>query len=103
VQHYVPQFLLRNFGNGKKDQVWVYDKTSDRVFPTNTRNVAGESHFYDFEFQGEQLSIESWLSGLEGQAKSVVRKILDADSVAGLALEEKQLLAAFLSVQLRNR
>ena len=28
VQHYVPQFLLRNFGNGKKDQVWVYDKTS---------------------------------------------------------------------------
>ena len=46
VQHYVPQFLLRNFGNGKKDQLWgFYDKTSDRSFPTNAKNVASESRF----------------------------------------------------------
>jgi hypothetical protein len=49
IQHYVPQFLLRNFGNGKKDQVWVYDKIDGRSFPTNAKNVASESRFYDFQ------------------------------------------------------
>jgi len=100
VQHYVPQFLLRNFGNGKKDQVWVYDKSSARAFPSNTKNVASESRFYDFEYQGQPFSLEPWLGQLEGSAQSVVRFILDADSVATLAEEQKQILAAFLAVQL---
>lgn len=100
VQHYVPQFLLRNFGNGKKDQVWVYDKSSARAFPSNTKNVASESRFYDFEYNGQTISLEPWLAQLEGKAKSVVRFILEKDSVATLADEQKEILAAFLAVQL---
>lgn len=100
VQHYVPQFLLRNFGNGKKDQVWVYDKSSARAFPSNTKNVASESRFYDFEYQGQTISLEPWLGQLEGSAQSVIRFILETDSVAKLAEEQKQILAAFLAVQL---
>lgn len=100
VQHYVPQFLLRNFGNGKKDQVWVYDKSSARAFPSNTKNVASESRFYDFEYQGRTISLEPWLGQLEGSAQSVIRFILENDSVAKLADEQKQILAAFLAVQL---
>lgn len=100
VQHYVPQFLLRNFGNGKKDQVWVYDKSSARAFPSNTKNVASESRFYDFEYQGQTISLEPWLGQLEGSAQSVIRFILETDSVAKLADEQKQILAAFLAVQL---
>lgn len=100
VQHYVPQFLLRNFGNGKKDQVWVYDKSSARSFPSNTKNVASESRFYDFEYQGQTISLEPWLAKLEGEARSVIRFILETDSVAKLADEQKGTLAAFLAVQL---
>ena len=100
VQHYVPQFLLRNFGNGKKDQVWVYDKSSARAFASNVKNVASESRFYDFEYEGRTISLEPWLAQLEGNAQSVVRFILEADSVATLADEQKQVLAAFLAVQL---
>lgn len=100
VQHYVPQFLLRNFGNGKKDQVWVYDKSSNRSFPSNTKNVASESRFYDFEYEGQPLSIEPWLSELEGHAKSVISTILEADSLSTLADEQKHVLASFLAVQL---
>ncbi|MDB5789306.1 DUF4238 domain-containing protein [Caballeronia mineralivorans] len=48
VQHYVPQFLLRNFGTGKKDQLHVFNKATDKTFLTNARNVAAESRFYDF-------------------------------------------------------
>lgn len=100
VQHYVPQFLLRNFGNGKKDQVWVYDKSSNRSFPSNTKNVASESRFYDFVSEGQPQSIEPWLAELEGHAKSVISTILEADSLSTLADEQKQVLASFLAVQL---
>lgn len=100
VQHYVPQFLMRNFGNGKKNQVWVYDKSSNRSFPSNTKNLASENRFYDFEYQGQPLSIEPWLSELEGHAKLVISTILDADSLSGLADEQKHILASFLAVQL---
>lgn len=100
VQHYVPQFLLRNFGNGKKDQVWVYDKSSNRSFASNTKNIASESRFYDFEHQGQPLTLETWLSELEGQAKSVISFILEADSLSDLAYDQKEVLASFLAVQL---
>ncbi len=100
VQHYVPQFLLRNFGNGKKDQLWVYDKASNRSFASNTKNIASESRFYDFEYQGQSLTLETWLSELEGHAKSVIKFVLDADTLATLADEQRRILASFLSVQL---
>lgn len=100
VQHYVPQFLLRNFGNCKKDQVWVYDKASNRSFASNTKNIASESRFYDFEYQGQPLTLETWLSELEGHARSVIRFILEADTLATLSDEQKGILASFLSVQL---
>lgn len=100
VQHYVPQFLLRNFGNGKKDQVWVYDKSSSRSFPSNTKNVASESRFYDFEFQGQTLTLENWLSELESKAKSVISFILKSDTLKTLSDEQKEILAAFFAVQM---
>lgn len=101
VHHYVPQFLLRNFGNGKKDQVWVYDKLSSRTFPSNTRNIASESRFYDFEYQGQTLtSLEGWLSELESKAKSVINFILEADTLSTISIDQKNILADFLSVQL---
>lgn len=100
VQHYVPQFLLRNFGNGKKDQVWVYDKSSGRSFPSNVKNVASESRFYNFEHAGQTLSLEPWLCELEGKAKSVISSVLDADSLSALAGGQRQILASFLAVQM---
>lgn len=100
VQHYVPQFLLRNFGNGKKDQLWAYDKTSDRAFRTNTKNVASESRFYDFEVDGEPITLEPFLSKLEGKMKAVIDSILDADSLRSVTDSDKGVVAAFLSVQL---
>lgn len=100
VQHYVPQFLLRKFGNGKKNQVWVYDKSSARSFLSNTKNVASESRFYNFEYGGQILSLEPWLADLEGQAQSVIKFILEVDSVSTLADEQKQVLASFLAVQM---
>jgi hypothetical protein len=100
IQHYVPQFLLRNFGNGKKDQVWVYDKLSNRSFASNAKNVASENRFYDFEYKEQQLSIEPWLSKLENRAKLAIEGILKFDSSSTISDDHRLVMAEFLAVQL---
>lgn len=99
VQHYVPQFLLRNFGNGKKDQLNVFDKHNGRSFPTNAKNVASESRFYDFRLGEQESTLEPFLSKLEGEMKPLLEKILDQDSVAFLSDGERHLVAEFLAIQ----
>lgn len=104
VQHYVPKFLLRNFGTGKKDRVWVFDKLLGKPFQTNAKNIASESRFYDFDVAGTALSLETSLSNIESKTKPVVDKILSANSTACLSNEERSLMAAFLAIQfLRTR
>jgi len=43
IQHYVPQFLLKQFTSGKKPQVWVFDKTTGKKFKSHVKNVASET------------------------------------------------------------
>lgn len=99
VQHYVPQFLLKNFGNGKKDQLHVFDKSTGKTFPTNARNVASESRFYDFKVEDTELTIEPALSKIEASTKPILQKILDHDSLKSVSLEERATLCGFLAIQ----
>nr|VFJ56218.1 MAG: Protein of unknown function (DUF4238) [Candidatus Kentron sp. DK] len=100
IQHYVPRFLLKNFGFGKKSQVWVYDKKDGRSFQTNAKNVACENRFYDFDLDGQKLSLESGLSQIESKTKPVIEQILRDDSVAGIGAKGRDILALFLAIQL---
>lgn len=99
IQHYVPKFLLRNFGLGKKDHVWVYDKQSGRSFQTNAKNVASENRFYDFEIDGNIYSLESGLSKIESKTKPVIEKILHSDTVSIIDASDRAMLASFLAIQ----
>jgi Protein of unknown function (DUF4238) len=92
-----PQFLLRNFSTGKKDQIHVFDKSTGRSFMTNAKNVAAESRFYDFEFEGKTLTLEPALSELESKTRPLLQRILDEDSLAVLTSEDRVLLATFFS------
>jgi len=54
VQHYVPQVLLRlhiRDASAKRgsEQVWCFDKKTDKVFSPNIRGVLAESRFYEIE------------------------------------------------------
>jgi Protein of unknown function (DUF4238) len=100
IQHYVPRFLLRNFGNGKKDQLWVYDKTTRRSFKSNVKNVAAESRFYDFERAGAQRSLEPSLANLESRTKPVISKLIATDTLLAVPDEERLTLAAFVATLL---
>ena len=99
VQHYVPQFLLRRFGNGKKDQLNVFDKQASRSFPTNAKNVASESRFYDFRIEDQDATLEPKLAQLEGATKPLLERILDRDSTSVITDAERELLCTFLAVQ----
>jgi hypothetical protein len=99
VQHYVPRFLLRHFGTGKKDKLFAFDKQSEKSFPTNVKNVAAESRFYDFDIEGHELTIEPGLERVESTAKPVIKKILDEDSLVPLSGEDRAALSIFFAVQ----
>ena len=100
VQHYVPKFLLRNFGVGKKDHLFVFDKRTGKNFKTAARNVAAESGFYDIQFQEHTLTLEPSLAQLEGKAAAIVGKLLAASNVRALSDDDRAMLAVFFSVQM---
>lgn len=61
-QHYVPQFLLRNFSFSRRSNkrtsqyIHTYDKHTDKVITPNTQGIASEAGFYDF-YVGEEKSL----------------------------------------------
>ena len=105
LQHYVPRFLLRQFGNGKKDHVQVMDKQSGRMFSFSASkkamiSVAAEYGMYDFEFMGEPVSIEPDLAALESKAAKYIARI-SRDAKFDLSdPTERGTLACFVAVQM---
>src|SRR5262249_39498542 len=68
LHHYVPQFYLDRFVD-ENGTLWAWDKTRDESFPTKSRQVAAETHFYrmkELEEAGQDPQvIERQLSELE--------------------------------------
>lgn len=105
LQHYVPRFLLRQFGNGKKEHVRVYDKHTGNSFSFSASKksavaVAAEYGMYDFEFAGKQVTIEPALADLESKAAEVVERLIRDEKFDFEDPAERATLAAFLAVQM---
>jgi hypothetical protein len=98
-QHYVPRFLLKNFTHSKKPKVFVYDKSNDKRFHTNIKNVAAESGFYDLDLKDVFLTMEPSLARLETSASRIVEKLLKDRNVKLLNENERVVLSLFLAVQ----
>jgi hypothetical protein len=99
IQHYVPQFLLKQFASGKKPQVWVFDKKTGNKFKTHVKNVASENGFYDFQFKGNEYTIEPSLSKIETHASKIVRDIVRKNSITDLSNEDMLFLSHFFALQ----
>lgn len=99
-QHYVPQFLLKNFAH-KKNKVHVFEKNTDRQFIANTKNIASENGFYNFELGPNNLpyTLEKSLSRLEEKASNIIKSIIEKKSLAHLSEEQRFNLAYFVAVQ----
>ncbi len=105
LQHYVPRFLLRQFGTGKKDHVRVYDKHTGKSFAFSASKksaiaVAAEYNMYDFEFAGEQVTIEPGLADLESKTAQFVARLIREEEFDFENPMERATLASFLAVQM---
>jgi Protein of unknown function (DUF4238) len=99
LQHYVPRFVLRRFAAASKDTVHVYDKHTAKTFVACTRKVAAENGLYDFEFDGEGLTLESALAEIEGRAAHHIQQILEDERLHPSNPLERGELARFFAIQ----
>jgi len=100
LQHYVPQFILRNFTTGKGNQIFVFDKQEEVAFRTNIRNIASESAFYNFAINGYQFTIEPGLEKHETQTAEVFGKAIRERSLSSLGNEDRVTIATFIAIQI---
>jgi len=98
-QHFVPQFLLKNFAFNKKSQLHAFDKHTDREFVVSAEDAAAQSGFYEFAFEEHTVSLEAALASLENSVLGVIQKIVATQSLADLTDANRVTLALFICVQ----
>lgn len=100
LQHYVPRFLLRRFGSGKKDRLHVFDKQTDAAFSRPATKLAAMNNFYDFEFMGASMTVEPVLSHVESKAGKHIANIVKNRRLSLEDPVERGELTAFLAIQM---
>lgn len=99
IQHYVPRLILNNFCIGNTAQIFVFDKSSGRVFKTNIKNIAAEKGFYDLKIEEFSATMESSFNKLEGESAHVINNIIERGSLNSFSINDKKLLSYFIAAQ----
>jgi hypothetical protein len=99
-QHYVPQFILRQFLSEKDgERVAVYDKHDDKTFVTSIKNIMAERRFNDFAFGDEYIaSFEPMASRAEDQVLPAYRQVIEERRLDG-SVEQTGALAMLVAFQ----
>lgn len=106
-QHYVPQFLLRNFSfrkkskkGGKEEQyIYAFDKHTDKAFTPNIKGIASETGFYNFYVGEEDRSLEPSLAELENKTQEGIKKLIETENLGSLNYEDKAWISLFVAIQ----
>ena len=100
LHHYVPRFLLRRFGTGKKEHLHTYDKSTGTIFSRAATKLAANYNFYDFVFMGETMTLEPALADVEAKAGAHIARIIKERRLNLADPLERGELARFFAVQL---
>jgi hypothetical protein len=79
------------------EQVWVFDKRTGKSFTSSIRAMAAERGYYDLE---GSAALDAVMNKADGLASSIINKIRDRRSIAGLNDEDRGMLAVFVTLQL---
>lgn len=85
-QHYIPQFLLRNFGErrgNKPSRVFVYPR-GQRVFRTATSNIAAERHFYSGPSANGESTLDDEITNFENRITTTLDMVLNSPPTGNL-------------------
>ncbi|MFJ6419225.1 DUF4238 domain-containing protein [Paeniglutamicibacter sp. NPDC091659] len=74
LHHYVPQAYLRGFATDKGRISVIPFDDSRKPFISSVKNVAAQTHFHTIDGLEEPDEFEKALSGVEGDAISIIRK-----------------------------
>ena len=103
-QHYVPQFLLRNFSIDKEEKfIWAYDRDErfqNQIKKKAIRKVASEKFFYDQIKNNEFGSYEYMLQKIEDKTAPIIARIIDRKSIRDISEQDRSTLSDFILFQL---
>lgn len=76
-QHYIPQFLLRNFSKGRKSKakVWVLDKRNGRTYLASVKNVGHENFFYEYHGESGDHELEELMQKIDSIGSGIIAGI----------------------------
>ena len=103
-QHYIPQFILRNFSNDNKT-IKYHDISENKNKTLEIRNVFMEKHLYNDEINYADCpqKIENDLSKYESEVAPIIKRFIENDSFL-LTLEESEKLKLFFAIMaFRNK
>lgn len=96
-QHFVPRLYLDNFAR-TDGKIRVFDLQEECEFVSSPENVAVQTRFYDITLEGQGYSAEDWLAGLESDASSILRLLVDdPHAIARLTDEQENNLSRFIA------
>jgi len=101
-QHYIPQFLLRGFGTGKKGKakIWTYDKHTGKTFCGSVRDAAHENQCYEAtNLDGEKIEGEALLAMVDGWGASVLKEVI-CDELLSQSAKVTTNLSFFVAAQM---
>src|SRR5580700_8558226 len=104
LQHYVPRFYLEAFAGERAGVLYVYDKSSGRIFSCSPAKIAAEKSFYDLARIDEEHAgaIEDALSSLESEVANIFRcwhRQLTENQLI-IPPENRAIISQYLSVQM---
>lgn len=71
-QHYIPQYLLKNFCNDGKQIINVFDIENESIFKSSIRRIGQKNYFYS-----KNPIVEKYLSFLDAEQSKVVNYIIN--------------------------
>ena len=103
-QHYVPQFLLKNFSSRGRKFIWAYDKNErhsikNQIKERPIKKVASEEYFYDHNDNNKIGSYEYALQQAEDVTAPIIEKIIETKNITDLSEEERKTLSFFITLQ----
>lgn len=92
-QHYVPQFYFRLYSTGGEN-IWMYNVGDQRCINVPIKSQCQEDYFY-----GKNPEIEQHFSVGEGTFNTLLSRIIQDSSLAGLSDEDLRNLRGFVTFQ----
>src|ERR1700761_4993608 len=96
-QHWVPKLLFKNFADDGR--VYCLDIHTDKLTKPPPKYAASEQGFNDFEIDGKLVSFEGKFQKIETKAAPVLKRIVNAQSLAALSPIDRYHIARFIAAQ----